>query len=274
MARRWGIILAAATVLLGSPAKGQDAALLLAADGKQPHISVSWPTNLGKTRTVEGDRAWRSPADQSPLGANIAAYAAVGGIRIEKGAGHPKGALVGITLSKLDTSKLFFEDIKVGASVTIRIDHIVMNQPAVLRPRTGLMQLKYRIDDLKACELDGTNKNLVVTADPRDRLREVLVPGTFLLGGLDGSAPEHGRIETGAASDGSLTVTLTCPYTLLRHFKDPYQRTTPGGFFEPASIHVEVEVLPKAVAEAEPEAPPAPAGSAPESRQPGRSPPP
>jgi hypothetical protein len=225
-------------------------AMLMADDTKQPRITVSWPTKSGTTAKVEGERAWRSPADKSLLGKNIECYAAMGGYRLEKGAGHPKGATVRAGLSKLDLRKLFFEDIAEGATVTITVDHIAMNQPAMPRPKTSLMQLKYRMSDLDACSLDGTNKSLLNTADPKDPLGELIVPGTARLGALDGQ-PGHGSVEAKVEADGTVTVTFKCPYVLFRHIRDPYQRTAPGSFFEPSIVNVEIELVPKPVDEQE-----------------------
>ena len=245
LARSVGAVVAAGLFCVAAGARAQTRpALLLADDAHRPHLTVSWPTRSGQMRTLEADKAWRSPADQSVLGGNIEVFAALGGLRSEKGGGDPHGAIVGLTLSKTDWAKPFFEDIADGATVTIRLDHIVMNQPAAAKPKTGLVLLKYRINDLTACELDSTYKNLALTADPDDRLKEVLVPGTCLLGALDGGEG-RGRFEAAPAADGSISITLSLPYVQLRHVKDPYQRTTPGGFFEPTSLHVEMELEPK-----------------------------
>jgi hypothetical protein len=236
---------------LGQNAPAQEASILLADDAHRPHVVISWPTRDGKTVTLEGERAWRSPGDKSLLGKNVECYAALGGTRLEKGAGHPKGAIVRVGLYKADAKKPFFEDIADDATITITLDHIVMNQPATPRLKTGLMHMKYMQSDLVACGLDGTARNLLNTSDPEDPLAKVVVPGTARPGSLDGQGKDHGAFQARTEADGSVTVTVTFPYVLLRHIKDPSQRTNPGGFFEPQHFHVEMELIPKAVADAE-----------------------
>lgn len=274
MAVRWLAMMAAGFGVVASAAAGPDRPaqpqnpppILMADDARKVKVTVSWPTRDGEEISVSGERAWRSPADRSRLGKNIDCFAALGGVRLEKGYGHPKGVFVRVGLIKRDPAALFFEDIAEGATVTIRLDGIAMNQPAVPRPKTGMMQLKYRMDDLEACELDGTNRNLLNTADPEDPLAAVVVEGTARFGALDGGQG-HGSFETMVAADGTVSIVLRCPYELFRHIKDPYQRTTPGGFFEPTYVHVEMELLPRAVAEAEEKA--AEPGAVPTGGEPG-----
>ena len=238
----FALVVAAAT---GS-AWGQE--LLLADTTRTPHVMVMWETAGGERIKLEGDREFRSPGDKTLLGKNIECYAALGGTRMEKGNGDPHGALLRVGLYKKDTGKLFFEDIKEGSSVTIRLEHVWMNQPVEPHAKTGLMHERYMLSDLQSCGLDGNSRNLVVTADPDDPLKKIVKEGSGRFGALDGG-PGHGSVIAAVQPDGSVTVEYTIPYPLLRHLKDPNLREKPGTFFEPQHFHVEVEVVAKPAAE-------------------------
>jgi hypothetical protein len=233
----------------GSQPSGPTAgtSILLADTTHQPHITVSWPTRGGGVSTLEGDRAYKSQGDKTTLGRNIQLYVALGGTRLERGKADPRGALVKAGLYKEDTSKLFFEGIAENADITITIGNLKMSRPARARASTGLIHLRYMLSDLAACGIDSSGRNLLITADPNDPLKDSYGPESTRLGWLDGTdkpGERHGSVTEALQADGTSTVTFRIPYVLLRHIKDPYQRTTPGGFFEPQHFHVEIEFLP------------------------------
>jgi len=221
--------------------------LLLADDLKRPRISVSWPTKDGKSVTLEGTRPYRSPSDKSLLGKNIECYAAIGGTRLDKGLAEGRGAVVRVGLYKVDANKPFFENIAEDAIITIRVREVLMNQPAVPRPKTGMMHLRYTLGDLTACGLSPDSRNQFITVDPEDPIKEGVQVDSGRFGALDGAAG-HGSMTAVVEPDGTITMELKCPYVLLRHINDPYQRSTPGGFFEPPHFHFEMELLPTALA--------------------------
>lgn len=261
---RWAAVLAGIGLcfMAGGRAAFGQTSLLLADDTKRPRVTVSWPTREGKEVTLEGERPYRSPGDKSLLGKNIECYAALGGTRLDKGLANGKGAVVRVGLYKVDAGRPFFEDLADDAEITIKLERVYMNQPAVPRPKTGLMHLRYTLGDLKECGLGADARNLFVTVDPEDPIRAGVAADSGRFGALDGGKG-HGRFTTVVAEDGAVSITLKFPYVLLRHIKDPYQRTNPGGFFEPPHFHIEMELLPKGVAEAEDAgqvAPPEPAG--------------
>jgi hypothetical protein len=154
-------------------------------------------------------------------------------------------------LYKADARKPFFEGLADDAVITIRVDGIIMNQPAAARPRTALMHLRYMPADLANCGIAPEGRNLYITASKDDKILKVVGQGSTRPGALDGEGPTHGSIAAETHEDGSLSVTFRVPYALLRHVKDPSKREVPGGFFEPQHFHCEIELLPTPVAEAE-----------------------
>ena len=158
-------------------------------------------------------------------------------------------------------SSRFFENIAENADITVTLGNLKMSRSAEAQAKTGLIHLRYMLSDLASCGIDSSGRNLLVTADPQDPLKESYGPESTRLGGLDGQdkpGERHGSVTEVVNADGTSTVTFRIPYTLLRHIKDPYQRTTPGGFFEPQHFHVEIEFLPT-----DPPKPAAPSAPAP-----------
>ena len=235
----------------GLLALAQPSTLMLADTSRRPTVSVSGPTDDGKTTEIKGERAYQSPGQKSLLGKNIEAYVALGGTRVDRGRADPQGAVVRVGLYKVNTKQLFFENIAEGGTVTVRVDGVFMNQPAVPSPKTGLMHIKYMLSDLTDCGLDGNARNLFNSVDPEDPLRATAQPDSGRWGGLDGG-PNHGSLVATVQADGSTSIVCTFPYPFLRHLKDPYQREKPGSFFEPQHFHIELELLPQPAKAIEP----------------------
>jgi hypothetical protein len=246
--------LAALTVVLGAVSllRATDPPkLLLADDSHPPRVTVSWPARGGETVTLEGERPYRSPGDKTLLGKNIECYASLGGTRVDKGCGHPDGAVIRVGLYKVDARRPFFESMADGGTLTIRLEGVFMNQPAVPRPKTGFMHLRYMMSDLANCGISPDGRNLYITASPEDRVLKIVAKDSARPGALDGGGADHGSVIAEQNADGSSTITFHVPYALLRHLKDPSQRVAPGGFFEPQHFHCEIEFLPREVAAAE-----------------------
>lgn len=218
-------------------------ALLLVDTSTLTHVQFAWTTEDGEQVTLDGQRKFLGPSDASHIGENIDCYVALGGSRLEKGAGHPKGAIVRVGLYKRDQNKPLFRDIAPGSAFTIRLDNVRFNQPVLPNPGTGLQHLKYYIDDLKSCGLGYADMNQYNTESPTDLLNGRVNPGVDTrLGSLEGT------ITTWRAQDGTIAMEATIPYAMLRHMRDPWELTTPGTFFEPQHFHLEFEVLPEPVA--------------------------
>jgi hypothetical protein len=222
---------------------------LLADDAKRPRVEVSWTTASNEAVKLTGELSWRSPAARVSLGKNVLAYAALGGSRLDKGLGHPLGAIVRVGLYKADSARLFFEDIAEGSRVRIRVSGIAMDHAAFPRERTGLMHLKYSLSDLTSCGLDGNARNLFNSVDRDDPIGQTVQADSARWGVLDGKGEDHGMFIGRVEDDGSVTLECEFPYPLLRHIKDPYQRSKPGAFFEPNHFHLEMELLPAGTAD-------------------------
>lgn len=259
------IALAAAVI---PPASLAQTTILLADDTKTPRVEVSWPTRDGKVTELKGERRFQSSAQKSTLGPNLDCYIALGGTRLGKGMADPNGAVVLVGLYKKDATKPLFENIADNASVTVALRGIAMSKPAVPRPKTAMMHLRYMLSDLQACGLSGNARNLFNTYDPDDPIIAKAAGGSVRPGCLDGKKPDHGSVETKVEADGTISIKFIVPYALLRHTQDPYQRTNPGGFFEPNHFHAEVELVPKAATEATPETEPKTAPVKPDAAEP------
>lgn len=218
--------------------------ILLADDFTMPKVTVAWPTHDGNEVTFSGERRYQSSAQRRELAPNIDVYVGLGGTRLDRGKADRRGAVVQVGLYKQDPGKPFFRNIREGAVITIRLDRVVMNRPAKPVPRTALVHMRYMLEDLQACGLGGEARNLILTADKQDPVLPTYNELSARPGSLDGSSADAGKVETRVEQDNSISLTLTLPYALLRHTQDPYQRTTPGGFFEPNHFHFEIELMP------------------------------
>jgi len=176
---------------------------------------------------------------------NVRAYVALGGTRIETGAGHPQGAVIRIGITKVDADRAFFAGIDPGTEIELTVRGVRFNQPVKYHAGTGMMHLKYSLGDLKACSLPGTARNQFLLSDPEDTLGGRIKRGINASpGALDGGAG-HGRFEISVQPDDPTLVDMTVhvPYGLLRHLQDPWESDLPGTFFEPIHLHAEAEMI-------------------------------
>lgn len=192
-----------------------------------------------------------APVGGEQLGdSNARAYATLGGTRIETGAGHPKGAVIRVGLTKAVNSKAFFKGIDPGTAVEIGISGVRFNQAVKYHEGTGMMHLSYAMADLQACALPGTARNQFLMSSPDDTLGGRVQRGINATpGALDGT-PGHGGVEVIVQSDDPTLVDLRMrvPYAMLRHLQDPWISELPGTFFEPIHFHAEAEFIPVDVA--------------------------
>jgi hypothetical protein len=228
-------------------------------DAKLPHVELSWPTRVNGepgSITLECDRPYRSPNEREFLDKNLECFVALGGTRLDRGAGHPAGAILRVGFYKKDRSKAMFENLADNAVIFVRVTNVHFSAfPAPIH-ESALQHIKFLPDDLADCGLGGESVDQFNTVSPTDDLYGKILPSNGRLGGLDASLDEAGKdgkgsIQTTIEPDGSVTFTAKFPYGLLRHVKDPWKRSLPGTFTEPQHFHIEIEVLPKEVADAE-----------------------
>lgn len=219
--------------------------LLLVDDSVVPVIAVRWRRG-GEDFEQAAPSAFDAPTPRTRLeGTNIAVFAALGGTRLEMGAGHPAGAILRVGLGKVDAARAFFRGIDPGSEVVIEVRGARFNQPVRAEPATALMRMQYSLDDIDACALPPDAAVCFLTGAPGDTLGGGLRPGINLRPGeLDADAG-RGSAEAWTETDGTVSFRVTVPYGLLRHLQDPWESELPGTFFEPLMLHAEVEVLPE-----------------------------
>jgi hypothetical protein len=224
--------------------------MFLVDDTNLPKVVITWPTKSGDAIRLECTRAYRSPNEREFLDKNLECFVALGGTRLDRGIGHPAGALLRVGFYKADRTKPMFDDIADGGMIDVTLSNIHFTDAPVPRHQTAIQHVKFMADDLVSCGLGGEAVDLFNTVSLTDDLYGKITPDNGRMGGLDGQ-PGHGTIETIVEVDGSVTLKARLPYGHLRHIKDPWRRSAPGTFTEPQHFHVEIEVLPKRVADDE-----------------------
>lgn len=238
-----------------APTEPKRNSILLADESALPTVTIRWMTKEGE-RVLSGQLPYGAPKggeilDGAGAESNIRAYLALGGSRVDTGAGHPKGAVIRVGLTKVENSQPFFEDIVPGTSIYIELQGVVMADPIKYHDGTGMMHLKYSIGDLEACALPGTANNQYLLSSPDDTLGGRVDAGVNATpGGLSGSEGESsqsvGSFDVVVSSENpvQLSYSVRVPFGLLRHLQDPWESVLPNTFFEPIHLHAEAEVLP------------------------------
>jgi len=223
--------------------------MLLVNEDQHPSVEVSWVVD-GQRQPFTATLPFSAPIGGEPIGHNVKCYVALGGTRIETGAGHPKGALIRLGITKVDPTRAFFAGIDPHTDLEMTITGVRFNQPVKYHEGTGLMHLKYGLGDLKACSLPGTARNQYLLSDPSDTLGGRVKAGINATpGALDGKDEgeiRHGEITIEIDKDDPSIVSMhvRVPYGLLRHLQDPWKSDLPGTFFEPIHMHTEAELIP------------------------------
>ena len=213
-----------------------------------PHVKLGWTTADGEKVEMEADRPYASKYDRTHLGHNVDCFVAVGGTRIDKGVGHPKGIVVRVGFYKQDKKELFFEGLPADGSLHVELHNVLANQEGGPTPHTVIQHLSYVQEDIEACGLGRTSLDQFNTLDKREDLLGQLTEVNTRPGALDGDTEKgHGSVKFVREEDGTLTLIAEIPYMLLRHIKDPWVRAEPGLFLEPYHFHIEFEMLPEGV---------------------------
>lgn len=267
--RYWTVILLGvfSMSLAAQPAAEDNQSGLLVADQSiEPTVTIRWTSKDGPrvlsgalpygpptggevlARRVEGD------ADEEFLDSdsNIRAYLALGGSRVDTGAGHPEGVVIRVGLTKVDSSRPFFAKIVPGTSITIELQGVSLTQRVMYHEGTGMMHLKYAIGDLEACSLPGTARNQYLLSHPDDTLAGRVTDGLNASRGVFDERLREGLlygdldvlVEENEGGEERVGFRFEVPYGLFRHLQDPWDSVLPGTFFEPIHLHAEVEMIP------------------------------
>ncbi len=218
--------------------------LLLPDMDAHPRLEVSWTTADGEAIRLDGDRAYTGDAGRLPLGENIEAFAAIGGTRLSKSAGHPDGLIVRAGFYKADLSAPFFRDIARGGTIRVRFSGIRVNQPAAPRLGSVVQHLKFSLIDLEECAIPDDAREQFNLFSKTELLNNRITPGVDARPGVLGAPDVTARATT--EPDGSITLDVEFPYAILRHVLDPWHSDIPGTFVEPIHFHFEIELLPVA----------------------------
>ncbi|MBZ0170886.1 MAG: hypothetical protein K8E66_00755, partial [Phycisphaerales bacterium] len=189
-------VLVAALAALAHPALMQPAlgqgGLLLADDTRTPRMEVSWTRADGTEVSLGAPMPYTSPEERSELGENLEGFIALGGSRLEKGAGHPRGAIVRLGLFKADRDLLMFEDIANGSQVSLRLRGVRFNQDVVPDTDTLLQRLRYKAEDVLACGLTINQTEMFNVVSDDDDMGGTILPEQVRFRCLGGGAPGLG----------------------------------------------------------------------------------
>ncbi len=225
--------------------KSKKPALLLVDHTVHPDVEIGWIAG-GEPIEFQAALPYTAPVGGDPLGKNIKCYVTLGGTRVETGAGHPKGAVIRLGITKIDNKRAFFTGIDPFTEIEFRLKGVRFNQPVKYHKATGLMHLKYAIGDLQACSLPGTARNQYLLSDPDDTLGGRVIAGENATpGALDGQS-KNGDMDIIIDPDDPTRVDMIVrvPFGMLRHLQDPWESQLPGTFFEPIHLHAEAELIP------------------------------
>lgn len=254
------------------PAGGNQRPLFIDAE-HDPTILIAWERRDGTRVELSRRLPWGTKNDRVDLGANVLAFAAVGGTRIDLQAGHPLGSVVRVGFYKTDNEQPFFADVRPGSSIEVRLDGVRFIEPATPTYATALHHLQYSMEDVLNCGLDGSAIDQYNTAVAEETLGGAIStengrPGVLRVvhGALPDDAPHFYRSGEDAREQapqpterfatvrfdrdedtGDIGIRAELPYELFRHVRDPWLRAEPGTFFEPTHFHLEFESLPDRV---------------------------
>ena len=128
--------------------------LLLVEHEQHPRVTITWTAD-GQPQRHTMVMPFTAPVGGEQLGdSNALAYATMGGTRIETGAGHPKGAVIRVGLTKAERTKAFFKSIDPGTSIEISITGVRVKRginasPGALdaKPGHGQVEIIVQPDD-------------------------------------------------------------------------------------------------------------------------------
>jgi hypothetical protein len=200
------------------------------------------------------------------MDSGVQAFVALGGTRLDKGAGDPNGAIVRVGFYRQEGAELFLPGIVDGGWVEVELAGVRFNQGVRASPSSLVQHLKYSASALEACGAPSTMGDVYSTGNPSDdlagRIRDPrgVRPGFFVgdltermwggwraevgPAGLDGARGGHASLNVTGGDTARLRVAF--PYAALRHVVAQGEPPLPGRFSEPDHFHVEFEAVPSA----------------------------
>lgn len=220
--------------------------LLLVEPEYVPEVTLTWHSkSRGEVRYTRTS-PYAIDSLREPVGDNVEIFAAVGGTRISKAAGHPNGSVIKAGFYKGENGIPWFDDIDTAKPITVSITGMKFNQPVHVPVGTTLLHSKYALEDLESCGLPGDARECFATGSRIENLNRRVRPGVDTrLGALSESGP--GSVEISIDDEGLVSVVTTFPYAVLRNLQDPWMSELPGTFLEPYHFHFELEALPEGV---------------------------
>lgn len=206
--------------------------LLLVDTARNPSIVIS-----SGGRASERKVPFTAPNDPVELTEGLTGYASLGGIRLETGQGHPRGAIVRFGFTRAAGG--FFVEHGTTEELRLELGGVVFNTPVKIDEGSLLVHLRLDAAGGDACGLEDRDRAWLLTASEQESL------GGRLTDGRDAHIGALQDAEVEFTVDGSeVGIALSLPAIMLKHPRDPWRLETPGGFWEPEHLHVEFEVLP------------------------------
>ncbi|MCW5776695.1 MAG: hypothetical protein KIS87_09675 [Phycisphaeraceae bacterium] len=230
------------------PEAGQASSVFMFDDARTPRLVVEWTTVMGEKTRLEADLPYAVPEDRLPIGHNLGVFVAAGGVRLEKGVGHPEGLILRMGLVKQDDKRPMFEGVAHNSEIVLELQNVAFTSPGVPRVESVIQRLQYRLDDVLACGLPSDQADMYNLASLTDDLAGAIPRSRGRFGALNGAQGALGRVEFASQPDGSITFRVRFAYRALRHQGDPWRLELPGTFFEPSQFHFEFEAVPVEVA--------------------------
>lgn len=221
--------------------------LLLVDANHHPDVRVRWTDADGRAHDHELTCAYTADAGRAAIGGNLECFVASGGVRLTKGAGHPRGAIVRVGFYKRKMMAPLFGRMNPDDVVQIVLSGVRFNQPVVPNPASPVQHLKFMPEAVRKLGLTRDAVDQFNIASDIDTLNARVVPGESARLGALGGGPEAGAVAFSTDDAGLVTMTVTVPYRLFRHLKDPWTPGSGTSFVEPMHFHVEFEALPEGV---------------------------
>lgn len=235
-------------------------ALLLVDSSIEPKVMLRWQTREG-WREERFSVGYTSPTLRTELATGVEAFVALGGTRLDKGAGDPNGAIVRVGFYRAEGAGLFLEGIAPGGWVEVELADVRFNQAVESSSRSIIQHVKYSAEALEACGAPSELGDVYATANAADDLNGDLMDERGVRAGFFSAAADDAswgrremRVMPASSLGGYSSVVVrggdrvrmraAFPYSALRHVVAQGEPPVPGEFSEPDHFHIEFEAVP------------------------------